>query len=98
MYFIVILILFFLILIVSVILIYLLFKLYVHTSRRMPICFGRKNVPATPTDMLPEMGHVSQANTVNNSCKNSEDCLQVVSPTPSSSVKVPQPQVATSHF
>ena len=84
--------------IVSVILIYLSFKLYAHTSRWMPTCFGRKNVQATPTDMSHELGHVNQANTVNNSCKNSGDCLRVASPTPSSHAKVLQPQVARSHF
>ena len=84
--------------IVSVILIYLLFKLYAHTSRWMPTCFGRKNVQATPTDMLHELGHVNQASTANNSCKSSEECLRVASPTPSSPVKVSHPQVATSHF
>jgi len=84
--------------IVSVILICLLFKLYVHISRWMPTCFGRRNVQATPTDIPHELGHVNQVSTVNNSCKSSEDCLQVASPTPSSPAKVLQPQVATSHF
>ena len=85
-------------LVVSVILIYLLFKLYAHTSRWMPTCFGRKNVQATPTDMLHELGYVNHANTATNRCKSSEDCLRVANPTPSSPVKVTQPQVATSHF
>jgi hypothetical protein len=40
--------------IVIVTIIYLLFKLYVHTSRRMPICFVRRNVPATPPHMTPK--------------------------------------------
>jgi hypothetical protein len=84
--------------IVSVTLIYLLFKLYAHTSRWMPTYFCRKDVQATPTDMLHEMGQGNQENTANTSSKSSENSLKVANPTPSSPAKASHPHVATYHF
>jgi hypothetical protein len=67
---------------VSVILFYLISKLYAHTSRWMPTCFCRKDVQATPTDMPHGMGQGNQQNTSNNSRESSEDSLKVANPTP----------------
>jgi hypothetical protein len=50
--------------VVSVILIYLLYKLYTYTRNRTTIWFCRKEVPATPTDVSYTVGQGDQESTV----------------------------------
>ena len=83
--------------VVSVILIYLLYKLYAHTSKRATIWFCRKEALATPR----HVSHIDsgdQEGTANTNNKGSKDSLNVTSATSSSPKKASHPRVAKSHF
>ena len=79
--------------VVSVILIYLLYKLYTYTRNRTTIWFCRKEAPATPT-----VGQGDQESTVNINSKNSKDSLNVTDATSSSPKRASHPRVAKSYF
>ena len=68
-------------LIVSVILIYLLFKLYTLTRRWMPTCLYRKEAPTTPIEVSHALGPDNQENTATSSNVSSESSLKVDKPT-----------------
>jgi hypothetical protein len=81
--------------IISAILIYLLFKLYTYTSRRMPTWFGRNEVTKSPPDNC----HTVRQGNAENTCSTSGEVnLQVANPPSPSPIKAATTRVAPSHY
>jgi len=87
-----------LILRVSIILIWLLFKLYTLTGRWMPTCLCRKEAPNTPIGVSHALGRDNQENIATSSNIRNENSPKVAKPTPAPPSKASQTCVATSLF
>jgi len=87
-----------LILIASVILIFLLFKLYTLTRRWMPTCLCRKEAPTTPMGVSHVLGLDIQENIATSSNISNENSPKMAKPNPAPPSKASQPCVATSLF
>jgi hypothetical protein len=85
-------------LVMSVVLIYLLYKLYAYARQRATLWFCKREVPATPAGALCTVGHGDRGSTVNINIRNSNDSLQLLDAASKSPKMALSPRVAKSYF
>ena len=84
--------------VLSVIVIYLLYKLYNYMRQRAAIWFCKREVPDAITDVSYTAGHGSKGSTVNINIHNSNDSLHSTDAAPQPPKRSLQPRVAKSYF